>query len=122
LPKDKDSFTKAFAALGLNAQESLSLPAKLVASTLGISQEDENGLFILNQTNKMSDVIPAVNGAYIAFLEEFAPYDPLKFEEEKNEFSKQLISEKKENAFKDFMEDLKVKSGLKTYTFKEFRQ
>ncbi len=122
MPKDKDSFTKAFAALGLNAQESLSLPAKLVASTLGISQEDENGLFILNQTNKMSDVIPAVNGAYIAFLEEFAPYDPLKFEEEKNEFSKQLISEKKENAFKDFMEDLKVKSGLKTYTFKEFRQ
>jgi parvulin-like peptidyl-prolyl isomerase len=57
-----------------------------------------------------SDIIGMPSGLYIVKLKSRVPIDEKKFEKEKAEFSRNLLSQKKEEYFAQFIEDLKRKA------------
>ncbi|MBF0384484.1 MAG: peptidyl-prolyl cis-trans isomerase [Candidatus Omnitrophica bacterium] len=119
---DKASFDSGLTALSLKVEESEPLSKKLAASMLGILPDAEKQLFVLNNENRLSPPLKAVNGVIIAFLNEFTPFDPKKFSEEKQAFKEEFLAGKKEIAFKEFLDNLKKQAKMKTYTFGWFKE
>jgi peptidyl-prolyl cis-trans isomerase D len=79
----------------------------------GIGASDVFWLTARNlKNNSFSEVIEAPTGYYIIKLKSETEFDEKKFEEEKKEFSQQLLNKKKVDRFNEFLADYKRKLQL----------
>ncbi|MBU1726236.1 MAG: peptidyl-prolyl cis-trans isomerase, partial [Candidatus Omnitrophica bacterium] len=106
-PADFDKEAKVF---GLKSGETK--PFKFGSYIEGIGSSD-NFWMAANQLkeNQPSDIITEPSGFYIVRLKSRAPIDEDKFQKEKQQFSQLLLSQKKEETFAKFLEDLKKQSS-----------
>lgn len=78
----------------------------------GIGMSDNFWLAAQNLKDKdSSDLIQMPSGLYIIQIKSRVPVDEKKFAQEKTEFSQKLLSQKKQESFTRFFEDLKAKAN-----------
>lgn len=107
------SFADIVGALGLKAQQTpLFDRSQPYLPGIGPAKEFLNAAFALNDKNKISDVIDVPVGYGIIHLDSFLPVDEEKFKNEKENFGKLVLEEKKNQMFSDFLQDLRIKANL----------
>jgi len=79
----------------------------------GIGQTDPLWLAVSGiKEDASTDIITMPTGFYIAKLKLRVAVEESKFEAEKEEFTKKFLQQKKQEAFSQYIEDLKRKSQL----------
>ena len=109
-PKSAD-FEKTAKECG--AKFGSTVPFKFDGYLEGIGQADALWLAATNaKEDAFSDIVTMPSGYYIVKLKSRVSFDEKKFQEEKKEFSKKVLEQKKQEAFNNYIEDLKRKSQL----------
>jgi parvulin-like peptidyl-prolyl isomerase len=109
-PKRVD-FDKIAAEYGLRSGSTDSFKYGSYVTGLGASDnfwKVANGL----KENEVSGIIETPLGFYIIKLKSRVPLDSKKFEAEKTEFSQKFLSQKKQEFFSKFVEELKTKARM----------
>jgi hypothetical protein len=79
---------------------------------IGISKDFQEAAFALNEENSISNVVEAGKGYAILHRDATTPVDMKEFEKQKEEFAGDLLIEKKNKAFSDFLTHLRLKANL----------
>lgn len=79
---------------------------------IGISKDFQEAAFALNEENSISNVVEAGKGYAILHRDATTPVDMKEFEKQKEEFAEDLLIEKKNKAFSDFLTHLRLKANL----------
>ena len=89
------------------------VPFKFDGYLEGIGAAENLWLAATNaKEDAFSDIVTMPSGYYIVKLKSRVSFDEKKFQEEKKEFSKKVLEQKKQEAFNNYIEDLKRKSQL----------
>ncbi len=79
---------------------------------IGITKDFESTAFGLDETKRISDVIETAKGFAILHLDEYTPADASEFAEQAEDIREQLLAEKKNTHFSDFMSQLRIQADL----------
>ncbi len=86
---------------------------------IGISKEFQDAAFALNTDKKLSDVIKISGGYVILFLDKFEPADSELYKKEKDKLTQELLAEKKNLSFADFVTKLRLEANIQSNMAKE---
>jgi len=108
--KESAGFTKIAQDLGLKAD--VTKPFKFGSYIEGIGASDSfwSAAEKLKEEETYPSLIETTTGFYIVKLKARSSFDETKFAQEKEEFTKKLASQKQEEFFSKFLEELKKKS------------
>jgi peptidyl-prolyl cis-trans isomerase D len=104
-------FNKAAKALGLKSDSTGLFKYGSYIEGIGASDSFFNITLGLKE-DAFSGIIEMPSGFYVIKLKSRVPFDEKKFQEDKPEFSKKLLLQKKEDYFTSFLLDLKNKAQL----------
>ena len=115
-----DPATRKFAdiATGLNRkaqQTSFTSRSELQTFTFRLDKTAEEKFYALNEVQAISEPLLTAKGYVILHVDQFAPTDPQKFEKGKAKFWKQLVTQKKEEIFEKFIQDLTTQANLQKF-------
>lgn len=105
-------FTKAAKNLGLEIRQTPVFNRGQYLPSVGISMNFQETAFLLDNENKISEVVEIDNGYCILHQDSYIPIDKTKFEKEKEELSETLISNIRNQAFNDFLVRLRLAAKL----------
>ncbi len=105
-------FEKAAQESGLTVKETPLFAHEGYISELGIAQPLKDAAFKLAKDAMAENPIELEQGFYDIQSIETIPFDAEKFKKEKDDFSKQLLENKRNKVFKDFSENLKKQARL----------
>ncbi|MCK5580941.1 MAG: peptidylprolyl isomerase [Candidatus Omnitrophica bacterium] len=86
---------------------------------LGIAKDFQEVAFILNESNKLSQIVETEKGYCLLHLDEREPIDEEKFAKVKNEFTEKLLAEKKNTSFEDFLTHLRIRANIEDNMVKQ---
>ncbi len=105
-------------AKGLNLQTqqtSFSDRREIQLFSLRLDKSFEEKFYAIDQPDSISEPLLTANGIVILHVDQFEATDPTKLVEEKSTFANQLLTEKKEELFDKFIEDLTNKANLQKF-------
>jgi hypothetical protein len=105
-------FHKAAQALELEIHQTPVFNRGQYLPQIGISKDFQEAAFTLTGENKLSDIVEIANGYCILHLDNYIPIDESEYEKAKEELARTISQEKQNAAFGNFVEQLRVKSGL----------
>jgi len=79
---------------------------------VGLAKDFQETAFSLDPDNRLSGVVETAKGYCILHLDSILPAEKEEFEKDKEEFKKEMLSERKKNAFSDFLTYLRLKADL----------
>ena len=79
---------------------------------IGISREFQDAAFVLNNENKISDPVEIAKGYAVLHLDAFVPIDEGKFKEAKEALRNNLLVQKKNKFFAEFVNRLRLQANL----------
>lgn len=106
------SFAELTKELGLSLQQTQPFSRSQYIPNIGAPAEFQQAAFALSDQNKISEVVETPKGFCILYLDSFIPVDKEKFEKEKEDFKKTILSQKKTEAFSRFVTQLRAKANL----------
>ncbi|MDD3374564.1 MAG: peptidyl-prolyl cis-trans isomerase [Candidatus Omnitrophica bacterium] len=110
--KSNQTFDVAAKQLELKAEKPAPFTRGQYLPGIGTAQNFHKAAFALTAGNRLSDPTEISTGYCIVYLNAFVPIDENAFEEKKEELKTQLLEEKKNTAFKNFLDQLRQKSNL----------
>lgn len=105
-------FMDTVKALGLKPEQTPMFKRGDYLPTIGMSSDFQEGAFALNGENTISPVVEIKKGYCILHFDKLQPIDQDKFAKEKDEFSKNLLNDKKNEIFSEFVGALRLKANL----------
>jgi peptidyl-prolyl cis-trans isomerase D len=108
-------FKQAAAKEALEVKETPLFSHEGYIPELGLAQPLKDAAFALSKDEVAAVPIELQQGFYAIKSIETIPIDEEKYKKEKEEFSKQLLENKRNKAFNDFFEELKKKARLVNY-------
>lgn len=99
-------------SLGLKAEQTPLFKRGDYLPTIGMSSDFQESAFALNEQNKISGTVETKKGFCILSFDRLQPIDQEKFAQEKDGFAKNLADAKKNEAFSEFLSQLRVKANL----------
>jgi peptidyl-prolyl cis-trans isomerase D len=109
------SFEKAAEGAGLQIKETPRFSREEYIPELGMAQPLKDVAFKLKPEAVADDIVELEQGFYVLKCAETVPLDEEKFKKEKDEFSKQILEQKRNKVFNDFFEGLKKRARLINY-------
>jgi parvulin-like peptidyl-prolyl isomerase len=109
------SFEQAAQLGNLEIKETPLFSREAYIPEIGMAQELKDIAFKLERDQVADSVMTLDQGSYVLKSLETVPFDQDKFKKEKDEFSKQLLEQKRNKIFNDFFSDLKKKANLVDY-------
>lgn len=79
---------------------------------IGLSKDFQETAFGLNEENKISNIVETPKGYYILHLDSYSGVDAEQFTKEKETFSEELSSARKNEVFTDFLTRLRLKAKV----------
>lgn len=79
---------------------------------IGLSKEFQEAAFALSEENKISNAVETPKGYYILHLDSYSGVDAEQFAKEKEAFSGEFSSARKNEVFTDFLTRLKLKAKI----------
>ena len=80
--------------------------------TIGISKDFQDTAFSLTEKARLSNVVDIEKGYAILFLDSIVPVDKETYQQEKDSFAEELLSERKNIEFNNYMTSLRKKANL----------
>ncbi|OGX55671.1 MAG: hypothetical protein A2447_11345 [Omnitrophica WOR_2 bacterium RIFOXYC2_FULL_38_12] len=105
-------FTKSAKNLGLEIRQTPVFNRGQYLPTVGLAMDFQETAFLLDNENKISDVVEIDNGYCILHQDSYIPVEKTKFEKDKAEFAKTLIGNIRNQAFNDFLVRLRLAAKL----------
>ena len=105
-------FKETTQALGLNIQQTPFFNRGQYLPEIGISKDFQDAAFSLTKENNLSEVVQTTTGFSILFLDENQEVDQAAFEKDKEKFAQGIFDEKRNQAFNDFLSQLRLKANL----------
>lgn len=90
--------------------------------TIGISRDFQDTAFALGDDNRLSDLVKTGKGYCVLHLDSRIPVDERDFTRDKEEFTQQLLLEKKNTVFNTFIARLRLKAQLEDHIAKMMAQ
>ena len=79
---------------------------------IGISKEFQEAAFELTEDNKISNVVETATGYCILHLDDYIPIENSEYASAKNDLAQEILNEKRNVVFGDFVTQLRVKANL----------
>ncbi len=111
--KTKD-FAAIAAGLGLKTHETSSFARGEYINAPGLVAEFQQESLKLNETNKLSGIVPTSEGPAIAYLSKIEPVDDKKFAEEKEDYRQMMAAQKRNQGIMEFITKLKLEANLQS--------
>lgn len=105
-------FSKTAKELGLDIEQTPSFNRGQYLPNIGIVKDFENAAFSLSEKNDLSEVIETPKGYCILHLDNFSPAVQDQFEEQAEQLKQKLLSERKNEAFSEFMTRIRLQANL----------
>ncbi|MCA9407577.1 MAG: peptidyl-prolyl cis-trans isomerase, partial [Candidatus Omnitrophica bacterium] len=112
---EQTTFVETITTLKLASEQTPLLAANEIIAYMGIEPDQKHKLFALSSENPLSDVIRTNQDYRIFYLEEKIAADETAFQEEKTEFTNNILTEIKNEKFADFVEEIKTKADVQIY-------
>lgn len=107
------NFQETARSLGLDIHQTPAFSRGQYLPEIGLSKEFQDAAFALTEQQRLnSEVVETAKGYCILYLDELVPIDQAQYEKEVEEFAKTLITDKRNEAFGDFMTSLRLKAHL----------
>jgi len=105
-------FPKAAKTLGLEIVQTPIFNRGQYLPKIGPSKEFQEASFQLNDENKVSDVVDTENGYCILHLDAYIPVEDEDYQKSKVELTENLLNERKNKIFNDFLTNLRTAAQL----------
>ncbi|MFA5088524.1 MAG: SurA N-terminal domain-containing protein [Candidatus Omnitrophota bacterium] len=113
LSQNKEAFNETAQSLNLSIQKTPVFKRGDYLPNIGISEEFQKAAFALNEENRTgNDVIGTLRGYCILHLDSYVPGNEEEFQEKKDLLAQDLLIEKKEEAFNNFLIQQRLKANL----------
>ncbi len=106
-------FAKTAKKLGLELHKTPIFTRGQYLPTIGISSNFQKAAFSLTKNHPISGVVETAKGFCILYLEKYIPVDMDKYTKERNKLSKRLLMQRKNEAFNEYIKDIRSKAKLK---------
>lgn len=126
LEKYNSSNTKDFAQiakdLNLNLFQTPLFARGEYLPNIGLAKEFQDTAFSLTNEKKISEPVETAKGVCILHLDSYLGIDEEKYKQEKETIAQELLQEKKNSAFNDFLTHLRIQANLQDYISKDKNQ
>ncbi len=106
-------FAKTAKKLGLEIHKTPIFTRGQYLPTIGISSDFQKAAFSLTKNHPLSGIVETPKGFCILYLEKYVPVDMDKYTKERSKLSEQLLMQRKNEAFNDYIKNIRIKAKLK---------
>jgi len=117
-----EDFAQAAKNLNLEIQQTPVFTRGQYLPKIGISRDFQETAFNLSKENKISDVVETPKGFCILHLDEYIPADKKEYEKQKDDLSQQLLLQRRNEIFGDFLSKLRLDANLIDHISKQKQQ
>ena len=109
----RPDFAATAKSLGLQIQQTPVFNRSEYLPNIGISKDFQDVAFSLNEDNRLADVaVETLKGYAVLYLDSKQPIDEQDYEKQKEEIANNLLTEKRNAAFTEFLTQLRLKANL----------
>lgn len=119
--KVKD-FAKAAKTLDLEIHQTPEFRRGQYLPKIGIAKEFQEAAFTLTEENDISGIVETTNGFCILHLDSYVPVSKEDFERERETLAESLLTQRRNEAFNDFLTSLRLAAKLEDYVSKQQAQ
>jgi len=105
-------FSEVAANLGFQATQTPLFKRGAYLPNLGVSQDFQEKAFALSNSKESGDIVETTKGYCVIHLDQLVPADQEKYENEKEELRKNLLTARKTEAFSSFLGRLRANAKL----------